>query len=124
MLPVTGSGFGSSVSRLTIVDAVPTFVFAGQESALSWETEQKGAAFGSPTSPGGSPIVRSLVVPPRLMWTLKSLWAPALRFVGAAVPETLMAWAEAGVNATMQAANASSPARRLRRTLIGVCLSP
>ncbi len=63
---------------MALAVTLPTLVFAGQPSALSWATVQSGVAFGSPTMPGGSPTVRFLTWPPvKAMWMWKSLWAPA-----------------------------------------------
>jgi hypothetical protein len=60
-------------------------------------------------------MARSFGVPPaKPMWMLKSLFAPACVFVGAAVrPDRVMACADAGIATSIAAAAISTPNRLL-----------
>src|SRR4051794_30342979 len=105
---------------VAIAVTLPTTVVAGQASALSWATVQRGVALGSPIIPGGRPIVRSFTCPPlKSMWRWTLLWAPACVLAGAATrPLRDSACAEAGT-ASSAAAAMTIPIRRL-----GVRLMP
>jgi hypothetical protein len=69
--------------------------------------------------------------PLKSMWMLMSLWAPAAELVGATVPETVIAWAEAGIAsrrgrqpATRLASVACAPWRRSRYWKVASCQVP
>ena len=92
---VSGSPIGGTTVTVTAVVTLPTWVFAGQVSAFSWATVQKGVAVGSPTIPGGRWIVRFLTSVPvsgKATWRVKLLCAPASVAAGWATrPLTLKA---------------------------------